>query len=171
MIQFLPLILAGLSAAGSIMSATREDTGQGTPTPSGGGTIGGNPTANFFEENQPGDLNAIGPPKPLSTLPAEPIKTSTAAPTEKLEPIDMASLPKRREEVAKDQEVGDLLASIPEALALAAPLLGLVDEDKRKQTAPVSGASGQNQYAGAFGALPKPPTLGELLASMPRLGR
>jgi len=169
MIQFLPLILAGLSAYGSVASANQKNEGQSTATPGGAGNVGGNPTANFFEENAPGP-EEYGPPKPVSALPTEPIKPQPME-TEKLEPIDMASLPKRREEVKKDQEVGDLLASIPEALALAAPLLGLDDEDKRKQTAPVSGGGGQNQYAGALGALPRPPTLGELLANMPTLGR
>jgi len=169
MLQFLPLIIAGLSAAGSVAGAMKGgDKGQTAAPAAGGGTSGANPMADFFSENVPGP-EEYGPPKPVAPIPSEAMAKPAPMATEKLEPIDMASLPKRREEVGKDQEVGDLLASIPEALALAAPLLGLMDEDKRKQTAPVSGAAGQNQYASAFGAMPKPPSLGELLASLPRL--
>ena len=172
MIQFLPLIIEGLIGAGmgaATNALTAKDTKIQTPAQTGGGSAAPNPIADFFGQYERPNAS-VGPPKPVDTgaLAQGKMTPPTNVPTTELEPIDMESLPKRRKTQEESQQLGDLLASIPEALATAMPLLGF-GEDNRQVPVPGSGYTTQNPYAQAFGPLPKPPTLGELLSSLPRM--
>lgn len=161
MIQFIPWLMAAGSAAAGAGSLMPNKQHVQTQAPVGGGQTGMNPMGEFLlsqEQQGPPVPGGVGQTPP-STMPDAP----TPATTDSSQQGDQKS---------KDRlsEIGDILQSIPEALAIAAPLLGLNTGDERKIPAPGGGGSNpMNPYASAFGPLPKPPTLGELIAGLPRM--
>lgn len=164
-----PLTIAMLAmSAASALGVGKGDTRlQAAASPSGGGTP--NPTAGGI-----GNLLQTMPQTPAQPeqLDTGMLESSGQAPPAMPAPTpDMPTVQTPGEDAAKMkkmQEIGDLLSSIPEALSIAAPLLGLGPEDNRQQPAPTGGSALQNQQAHAF-ALPKGPNLGELLAALPRM--
>lgn len=165
MIQFLPWLMAAGSVAGgagSLSSAMRDTRTQVTPPVFQGGDS--NPMAEFFtgmdQQGRPEAPSGVQPNLPTGTPSAATPPTTKSSPTNQ-----------QGEQKAADRmsEIGDILQSIPEALAIAAPLLGLTGGEERKIIPGQGGGSGMNPYASAFGPLPKPPSLGELIAALPRM--
>jgi hypothetical protein len=177
----MPWLEFGTSVAGLANAVGKGDMTQQIPAgignASGGGKTGQGPMADFFSSYTEGDMSGsqgTKPPQGLSTSGLKnPEMTQPKMPTtqnadSQLQEIDMKSLPKRKKNQQDMHEIGDVIASIPEALALAGSMLGF-DQDKQQRPVGAGGGMPQNAYAGAFGPLPKGPSLGELLASMPRV--
>lgn len=108
-------------------------------------------------------LASMGPPPQASPPPSQPTtsgkKQEMGPPAPSEDPVVQA---KKNEEATKN-----IWAALPQAIAMAAPLLGMGQTDKRLQAAPVAGSGGGNQTV--FQSPVRRPTLGELLNSLPRL--
>lgn len=180
---WIPVVLAALGTAASVnnsIQASQPKKAQ-TPaaTPGGGGQM--NPVGDLLMQLGGQDPNGASapPPAPIQTPPMTqtPVENppTTQLPDGNTNPLAQAGGDPAVEMAAQDsaakkkQEIGDMLSSIPEALAAASDLLGF-NQDKRKTPVPGSGFTQQNNYAQAFGGLPRPPTLGEILAALPRPG-
>lgn len=158
------LLSAGASAVGAL---TPQNVQNKQPAPSVGGGQQMNPVGTMLSAmpqspEQPQPLNT----EQLDTGMLESAQMGGQQKPEMTEP--KGDVQSKDKNVEKMKEIGDLLSSIPEALSLAAPLLGLGPENDRKQVAPTGGSALQNQTALMY-PLPKPPSLGELLAALPRM--
>jgi len=166
------LISAGASALGA-SGLTQPDVNNKQPAPPAGGGGMQNPAGDFLQNFTPGESHGGGNGSQYSPVQTPPVNMPQAGPAPAktdMEGIDPQGSPQgNAKKNQKMNEIGDLIASIPEALAIAAPLLGLGPDQNRKQTAPTAGGGGMNPYAQSMGALPRPPSLGELLAALPRM--
>ncbi len=159
MLQFLPAILGAAGATGMF----KPDMINRQAAPTAGGQQ--NPMQSAMTSYFPPPTGAAAPPGiNAGALPQGVPPMAMPATTD----LESAGGPKGREEQKSQHEIGDLIASIPEALALAAPMLGLTPDQDNKQPAPTAGSTSQNQSAN-FANLPRPPSLGELLAALPRM--
>jgi hypothetical protein len=162
-------INSGLGIATGVNNLVGNDTNVQTPAPTGSGATGSmGPLADFMTDYAKPQASSAVNPVDTSALPQ--MKASPmSAPTTSLEPIDMNSLPKKLKSKEKENQIGDLLASIPEALAVAGDLLGVMNHNKVQYPAPGQGGGAMNPYAAAFGGLPRPASLGDILNSLPRM--
>jgi len=165
------LISAGASALGA-SGLTQPDVNNKQAAPPAGGGGGQNAMGSFLQGFSP-ESHAGGDGSQYSPVQTPPVNMPQASPAPAktdMEGVDPQGSPQgNAKKNQKMNEIGDLIASIPEALAIAAPLLGLGPDQNRKQTAPTAGGGGMNPYATSMGALPRPPSLGELLAALPRM--
>lgn len=169
---WIPLVLAGIQAAGAASNAVQgaQKKTVEAAAPPAGGTGQMNPVGDLIMQLGGQDPGAKAPPAPVQTPEMAPQQV-TPPPTTSLPTTQDAqnTTAPGNKDMSKRQEIGDLLASIPDALAAASDMLGL-NHEKRKELIPSSGSVPQNQYSQAFGGLPRPPSLGEILAALPRPG-
>lgn len=175
------LILSALTTADTLTSKTKVETE--TPAPTSG--IDPSDLTQLFGANTPDPLAAVsglptleGPTKvateAATTIPKTQVTTGPqipapgAAVAKAGTPVttgpENPQLPQQ-----KPEDIGQVLAAIPEALKAIAPLLGLTDQSINRQTAaPISGGAA----GGLVGRFANPPggggiDIGQLLAALP----
>lgn len=174
------LLLQGASTA-SAMSRKTPEAQMGTVPAAGGeqGQAASSPLQNMPTTQpatpQPIDtgpmtevaaqLSQYGPP-PSSGAPTTPMPTTAG---EKKDPYAEGPPKPSEDPLAAQQgdDIGRLLASLPEAIALAAPLLGLGQQPQQRPgqiLPPTGGPQGQMAMAG-----PQRQSIGQVLANLPRL--
>lgn len=172
-----------LQGAGTAAALSRETPGvqQGTLPPSGGEKGVGASPLQSAPTGQPMQAQPINM-DPMADVAS---KLAQYGPPPSAQPEQAAPLPTTKTEnkdIYKDgppnpsedplaaqqgADIGRLLASLPEAIALAAPLLGLGPQPQQRPGQILPPAGGP-QGAAAFGA-PRRPSVGEVLSAIPRL--
>lgn len=165
-------IMAALSAAGSSGLLSPNQTVQQAAPPAGGAPQAGQglgPLENLFAQmSGPQALPGAAGTNFASSLalpPTPPAPQITQAPTSAQNPQPAQGA---GQDGAPETEIGDILAALPEAIAVASELLGL-NQQQQVRPAPTAGsASNPGQLVQGFG-LPQGMSLGDLLAALPRM--
>lgn len=162
---WVPYVLAGLNAADSLFGGSGP-TNVPAPVAGGGVMQGQDPLAQLFmqlsmprqQELAPGQGVLVAPP-------ATPAVGNS--PTVPLSSGGDQQQQKTKKKGAGDNEIGDILAALPEAIAIASDLLGLNTQDAR-MIAPPAGGGGGGGLVQSLQA-PRPQNLGDILNSIPRV--
>jgi hypothetical protein len=158
----LPALIGG---AASMAAADKNAKGPGqSPLPAAGGAP--NPSAqSVFGTGLPGLVDQ----QPVQPTIGQYIDPGLAAVMAQGPPKPEAAKVPEPQKGTSNPGVGDVLAQVPEALAMVAPLLAMAQNQPRKTLTPVGAQGGghSGQMVQGFN-LPQRRTIGELLTSLPR---
>lgn len=154
------IAMLAITAAGAASQAFKKGPQtQYAATPSGGTPAGNAGPIGELLAGVSGGGQKVAPPVNFETPKSAPAVGNP--PTS-----DLAGDEKKKKGGETDSQVGEILAALPEAIALASDLLGFNDAQDRRP-APTAG-NAQGGLIPAFN-LPQPSGLGTLLSSIPRL--